>query len=261
MTESWATSVQGLGDGFEAVWKKASCLAEQHRCWFWWKPEADDWHRFVFNNHAVTILFLAYLRRDIVKKDERRIKNLWVSPEEIKIFAEHCVHIRSVFEYALRLFAQSSRAERTAMENAAPLFFEDLAQVFADFAITSACRVTDDWIDYKGNKNLVIGHFTRAMSRYEKLHEQLSELQKSMEEHRGRIVPARNKLTAHADLETIMAGEPLGTATWPQWHRFWSDLGEFVSLVHEQVLGSPFEIRAAMVRGDAEIVLKKMQSH
>jgi len=39
------------------------------------------------------------------------------------------------------------------------------------------------------------------------------------------------------------------------------DLGEFVSLVHEHVRGSPFEIRAAMVRGDAEMVLKKMQSH
>jgi len=78
MTKSWATSVQGLGDGFEVVRKEASRLAEQHRCWFWWKPEADDWHRFVFSNHAVTILFLAYLRRDIVKKDERRIKNLWI---------------------------------------------------------------------------------------------------------------------------------------------------------------------------------------
>jgi hypothetical protein len=71
---------------------------------------------------------------------------------------------------------------------------------------------------------------------------------------------ARNKLTAHADLDTIMSGEPIGAATWPQWQQFWKDLGEFVSLVHQNVEGSPFDIRAAMVRGDAEMVLKKMQS-
>jgi hypothetical protein len=147
------------------------------------------------------------------------------------------------------------------MENVAPLFFEDLAQVFADFAITSACRVTDPWIDNRGNRGLVIGHFANGLGRHETLHWRLTELQKSMEEHRGRIVTARNKLTAHADLETIMAGEALGTATWPQWHQFWRDLAEFVSLVHRHVCGSPFEIRAAMVRGDAEMILKKMQSH
>ena len=57
-----------------------------------------------------------------------------------------------------------------------------------------------------------------------------------------------------------MSGEPIGGATLPQWHQFWKDLGEFVSLIHQNVEGSPFDIRAAMVRGDAEMVLKKLQS-
>lgn len=81
-----------------------------------------------------------------------------------------------------------------------------------------------------------------------------------MEQHRSRIETARHKLTAHADRETIRTGEPLGAATWLEWDKFWMDLGAFVSLIHEHALGSPFDIRAAMVRGDAEMMLEKMQS-
>jgi hypothetical protein len=137
-----------------------------------------------------------------------------------------------VFEYYFRIFAEGTKA---AMEAVAPRFFEDLAQVLNEFAISSACRVTDPWIDKFGNRNLTVGFFTNVLGRFEPLHAQLGVLQASMKGHRGRIENARNKLTAHADLDTIMSGEPIGGATWPQWHQFWKELGEFVSLVHQNV--------------------------
>jgi hypothetical protein len=260
MTSSYAISVRTLGDRFETVRVEASRLAKENNCWFWWMPEAGDWHRFVFTDVVVTILFSAYLRKEIVDKDDRRIRKLWVSRDEIRLFAEHCVHIRSVFEYYVRIFAEGTDAEHAAMEEVAPRFFADLAQVFGEFAISSACRVTDPWLDKFGNKNLTVKFFTNILGRFVALHAQLLLLQARIEEHRDRIENARNKLTAHADLDTILSGEPIGAATWPQWHQFWEDLGEFVSLVHENVEGSPFDIRAAMVRGDAEMVLKKIQS-
>jgi hypothetical protein len=227
---------------------------------FWWKPE-NDWHRFVFTNHNVAIFFVAFLQSDTFggSTSTDRIRFLFVSPEEVKLFAEHCVHIRSVYEYARRLFSESTDAEQAAMASVAPHFFEDLAQVFAEFVISAACRVTDPATDSRGNENFVVGLFTNAFVRIEPLHRQLTELQTRMEKHRSRIEKARHKLTAHADRETVKAGKPLATATWSEWDQFWKDLGAFVSLIHEHVLGSPFEIRAAMVRGDAEMVLKKLQ--
>jgi AbiU2 len=262
MTVSYAISVQGLGDGFEAVRAEASRQAKKDNCWFWWMPEADDWHRFVFTDVVAAIMFGGYLRKDIVNQDDSRIRRQWVSRDEIRLFAEHCVYIRSVFEYYFRIFAEGSEAEYAAMETVAPRFFEDLALVFNESAILAACRVTEPWIDKFGNENFTVDYFTNILGygRFELLHARLVVLQASMEEHRGRIKDARDKLTVHADLETITWGEPIAGATWPQWHQFWKDLGEFVSLVHENAEGSPFEIRAAMVRGDAEMVLKKMQS-
>lgn len=49
-----------------------------------------------------------------------------VSPEEVREFSDHCVHIRSVYEYAAGLFRDGSEEERNAMYARAPLFFKDL---------------------------------------------------------------------------------------------------------------------------------------
>ncbi|WP_454642130.1 AbiU2 domain-containing protein [Bradyrhizobium liaoningense] len=235
-------------------------MAKEDRCWFWWMPEPDDWHRFVFTNLVTAQMFGGYVNRDIIKQDEKRFRRRWVSSDEIRLFADHCAYIRSVFEYYLRIFRQGTVDEYAAMEAVAPRFFEDLAQVYNEFTVIAACRITDPSIDKFGNKNLVIGHFTKLLDRFEPLHRRLTMLQADMEKHRERIKDARDKLTVHADLLTIMEGQPIGTATWEHWEQFWKDLGEFVSLVNENVNGAPFEIRAAMVRGDAEMVLRKVQS-
>ncbi|QPF91472.1 hypothetical protein [Bradyrhizobium commune] len=212
MSTDYPITVRSLGDKFERVRLKASELASRHRSMFWWKPGPDEWHLFVFANHNVAILFVGYLRAEIVGKNTERVRAAFVSADEVGNFADHCVYIRSVYEYARRLFAESTDAEREAMTTVAPHFFEDLASVFAEFAVLAVCRVTDPWIDGR-NENFVVELFAKAFARIEPLNKQLSDLQDSMAKHRTRLEPARHKLTAHADRETINAGKPLGAAT------------------------------------------------
>src|SRR5438067_10383220 len=126
MVATYPISVRSLRDDFDRVRVEASSLAATYRCQFWWKPESNDWHLFVFTNHDVAILFVAFLRSDIVGNSAERIRCVFVSPEEVKLFAEHCVYMRSVYEYARRLFSESTDAEHAAMKAVAPLFFEDL---------------------------------------------------------------------------------------------------------------------------------------
>lgn len=258
MIADYPILIRSLGSNFEKARSQASSLAKRYGCFFWWKPESDEWHYFIFTNYNVAILFVGYLKMEIVGKDTERVQPAFVSTDEVRNFAEHCVYIRSVYEYARRLFAESTDAEREAMTTVAPHFFEDLASVFAEFSVLAVCRVTDPWIDGR-RENFVIGLFVAAFARIKPLHDHLSDLRDSMAKHRVRLEPARHKLTAHADRETVRAGKPLGAASWSNWDQFWKDLGEFVSLVHQQAFGSPFEIRATMVRGDAEMVLKKLR--
>jgi hypothetical protein len=229
MVATYAIAVRSLGADFDAVRVKASSMAAANVCLFWWKPEIEGWHRFVFTSHDVALLFVGYLESDVVGKNAERVRFVFVSPDEVRLFAEHCVYMRSVYEYVRRLFVESNDPEQSAMRSVAPIFFDNLAQVFTEFLILAACRVTDPWKD-RGRENFVVELFTNAFERYEPLHRQLSDLQSSMAKHRSRIERARHKLTAHGDRETIKAGEPLGAASWAEWDQFWKDLGEFVSL-------------------------------
>ena len=76
---------------------------------------------------------------------------------------------------------------------------------------------------------------------------------------RAKIIPARNKLGAHADRDVIRKGEPLGAASWQEWDDFWSALQDFVRILNEQMTGSPYEIDAGGVLGDAESLLNALR--
>ncbi|MCS3521843.1 hypothetical protein [Bradyrhizobium elkanii] len=253
----YTVSIQSLGDDFESMRRIASSFAADVGSLFWWDRESD-WEHFIFKSFdAANAFHLTVLLNP--PPGEKTVTFLHVSPDEVHLFAEHCVHIWSVFDYARRLFSDCSDAERMAMGSVAPRFFVDLDQVFADYVITAACRVTDPRVDIFGNENLAVDLFPHAFWRYKPLVEQLTKLQARMKKHRTAIEAARNKLTAHSDRKTIRAGQPLAAATWTEWLQFWVDLREFVTLIYQHVFDEPFDIKAAGVRGDAEMLLRKLQ--
>jgi hypothetical protein len=81
-----------------------------------------------------------------------------------------------------------------------------------------------------------------------------------MNELRGKVLPARNKLGAHADRAVILKGEPLGAASWKEWEEFWAALANFIRILNEKKNGKPFEIDAGGVQGDAEMLLKALHN-
>jgi hypothetical protein len=66
-----------------------------------------------------------------------------ISPKDVSEFSDHCVFIRSVYLFAMRIWRDSDQDERQLMESTARLFFEDMGQVLREYIIISACRITD----------------------------------------------------------------------------------------------------------------------
>jgi hypothetical protein len=180
-----------------------------------------------------------------------------VSDKEVKDFSEHCVFIRSVYVFAERLFRHSDSVEHALMGAIAPRFFEDLSNVFGDYVVIAACRITDPAKDRKGNENFTIEMLVNHFAPHTHAFKQLDALHQRMKPFRTKIVPARNKLAAHTD-RTAVSGPPLGTASWEEWAQFWSALRDFVRILNEKTTGRPFEIDAAGVFGDAEMLLKAL---
>jgi AbiU2 len=183
-----------------------------------------------------------------------------VSHDEVRLFSDHCVHIRSVYEYATRLFRDSDDLEQGAMKAVAPRLFDDLVLVLTEFLVNAVCRITDQPADWRGNENFTVGLFANSFVTDQATYQKLDELRDRMLKHRYRLLLARNKLGAHADRAVIKKGEPLGAASWKEWDQFWFDLADFVRLLNEKTFGSAFEIEAAMVRGDAEMLIKAVRS-
>jgi len=182
-----------------------------------------------------------------------------VSHEEVKEFSGHCVYIRSVYLFTMRIWRDSDRTERKMMEDIAPLFFEDIGKALSEFLVICACRITDPAKDRRGNHNFTVELFLNSFSSDIATYKQLEVLHRRMNNLRIKILPARNKLGAHADRAVIVKGEPLGAASWKEWDEFWSALQDFVRILNEKTIGKPFEIDAAGVLGDAETLLKALR--
>jgi hypothetical protein len=183
---------------------------------------------------------------------------LKVSANEVEEFSGHCVFIRSVYTFMTRIWRDSDEAERKVMEAVAPLFFEDMGKVLSEFLVIAACRITDPASDRRGNQNFTLELFANTFPRDGETFKQLDALRQRMMKLRATILPARNKLGAHADRAVILKDEPLGAASWTEWGDFWSALQDFVRVLNEGTTGKPFEIKAGGVLGDAETLLKAL---
>jgi hypothetical protein len=159
----------------------------------------------------------------------------------------------------IRIWRDSDDSERKVMEAIAPLFFEDIGKVLSEFLVIAACRITDPATDRGGNQNFTMELFANSFPSESETYKQLDELRRRTQKLRDKILPARNKLGAHADRAVILRGEPLGAASWKEWDDFWSELQDFVRILNEKMLGTPFEIDAGGVRGDAEMLLKALR--
>jgi hypothetical protein len=182
-----------------------------------------------------------------------------VSHKEVEEFSGHCVFIRSVYLFMTRIWRDSNDSDRRMMEAIAPLFFEDIGKVLTEFLVIAACRITDPANDHRGNQNFTVELFQNSFSPESATSKQLEELRQRMLKLRVKILPARNKLGAHADRTVILKGEPLGEASWKEWDDFWSALQDFVRILNEKTIGKPFEIDAGGVLGDADTLLKALR--
>jgi hypothetical protein len=106
------------------------------------------------------------------------------------------------------------------MERISPSFFLDLGQVLAEYVILAACRITDPANDGR-NETFTIEMFVDSFPANSQTAKQLDDLRRQMDILRKKILPARNKLVAHADSEAIRQGKPLGQASWTDWDGFW----------------------------------------
>ncbi len=178
------------------------------------------------------------------------------SAEDIKVFADRCVFIRSIYQHGRILFELSTPEEKDIMWRTAEVFFGDLNTVLIEYMILQVCKVTDP-AKTRHNENHTIDFL---LSHYDLIsHPKLVEIRNRLHDFRDKLVQARHKLISHSDRHAIISGLTLGAVPQEDWTEFWLDLQDFVCIIYEGVVGERFYINGVGNLSDADSLLKALR--
>ena len=183
--------------------------------------------------------------------------------QDIEIFANYCVFMRSIYLHTRELFETSSAGDKALMDATAGTFFGDLNRVLNEYVILQVCKITDPARDIRNNDNHTIAfllkHYDPLFSSDPPMSKRLEDLHDSMRAFGEKLRPARNKLISHLDRDAILADHPLGAATDQEWRQFWLDLHNFIYIVHRKITGSSFHLNGVAGLSDAGDLLKALR--
>jgi hypothetical protein len=120
--------------------------------------------------------------------------------------------------------------------DAAPIFFGDVRWILREYLIGSVCKLSEAETSF-GRQNLSLETLIQTCDVSAAERAQLDEAYARICKLRGKLLPARNKLAAHLDLQAVRAGNPLGAASNEQWLEFWLDLQDILEILSQCYAG------------------------
>ena len=185
-----------------------------------------------------------------------RMEGMTTQPvEDIKIFANQCILMRSTYLHRKTLFEERELLLRTAA-----IFFGDFFHMSREYLILLVCKITDP--AKSGDKENITTEF--LLTHYDFTTEPqkaqaLKELNEKMQVFRSKLVPARNKLISHSDRISIRDGHALGGVANNEWDEFWLNLQEFVYIIYQKVFGQSMYINGVGGLSDAHSLLRALK--
>ena len=159
-----------------------------------------------------------------MKRTDKKAQPYSISERDIKPFLGHCMEA-----YALQINLSAMYTHQELLKKTAPIFFGDTYSIFREHIVLQVCKMADPAEDKWGNKNLTFDFFIKWSP--VEVQEKLKPLRKTMVTFIEKIRPARNKIIAHIDHETVLRGEFLGAAEQKEWDKFWENLEGFLKIL------------------------------
>jgi hypothetical protein len=173
--------------------------------------------------------------------------------EDVRKFTNIYVSARSFYLHFQKIYEDRGDAGIAELARVAPIFFGDLSAMLKEHIIMNACKITDPARTRKSHNqttNFFIEHcdFSADPERGQAV----SRLSEQMNVFRQRLEPARNKIIAHSDRDTILAQVNLGQASMAEWRLFWQNLQDFLRYLHEFFFAEPFYLTDVAMLTDAD---------
>lgn len=175
----------------------------------------------------------------------------------IEAFCEECVWLHSIRKHFADLFESNEQRDRLLSEVANTLF-HDLNLVLIEYILLQQCKLTDPASSGVDKDNLTT-NFILQLDWTPETKKFLQEQNEVLLKFRQEIVDARRKLVAHLDLKARLQPLSLGQFSESDEAAFWLALQGFVNAAHDEAIGGPFEINAAMQEGDVASLIHSLK--
>ncbi len=161
-----------------------------------------------------------------------------LSAPVVKEFCNLCNRAHELWLNHLELFDNNPR-HTELMKSIASCELKRLSVISQEYSLLQIIKLHDKAV-MNGNINLGIDYVLTFGGWSDSVRDSLEALKKELDDFASQLHGVRNKILSHYDLQTILAGAPLGMFADGSAEKYFEALQEFVNIVHNQVVGGPY---------------------
>ena len=161
-----------------------------------------------------------------------------VSASVVGEFCNLCNRAHELWLNHLELFDNNPRSTEL-MKSIASCELKRLSVISQEYSLLQIIKLHDKAV-MNGNTNLGIDYVFTYGGWSDSVRDRLEALKKELDGFASQLHGVRNKILSHYDLQTILAGAPLGMFADGSDKKYFEALQEFVNIVHDQVVGGPY---------------------
>ncbi|MFN3314668.1 MAG: hypothetical protein ACK46Q_14550 [Hyphomonas sp.] len=168
--------------------------------------------------------------------------------EKFEALREQAIWLRHCFNVQERLFASAPETDRILV-GVAPAFFVDLSNILNDYLVILITKITDR-AESLGAQNLTTIQINQCLESESLMTAEIQAASNALSDYGNILRAARNKLIAHADLNSVMNDVRLGAHRPEEMYQFFEDLQLYFDLVGIAVGSGPSDFRTLAGEGD-----------
>jgi hypothetical protein len=176
---------------------------------------------------------------------------------DFKLFRDHCVEIRHLYNMYVNLFNKES--EPTLSKVAATFFNEIAAIIHRDWKL-QVCKIMDS-AEMHGKENITIDLIDRQLTEQSLIDIEAQKLSLSLKAFGAKVKPARNKRIAHYDRTSQINGSDLGGTSESELNDFLANQQNYCDKVGYLVGLGPLDFSGGGCAGDELDLLKCLRAY
>ena len=177
--------------------------------------------------------------------------------DEFLELREACIWLQSCYNIFNHLYNSGDETEALLRKSAA-WFFTDLNRILQEYFLLQARKITDPATSL-GRENLSIPNLNSKLLSEGLLSKEIEDLSAQLLDYRELIRLANNRVIAHHDKETVLAGTILGTHSANKVDSFMNNIRAYTDAVGHATGIGPLDHKTLAARGDVLDLLRQLK--